>query len=120
MLNPVAMSIITNVFTDPRERSRAIGAWGATVGISLALGPIVGGALTETVSWRAIFWINLPIALAAVVLTALFVPASRASAPRRVGPVRQALVIVAPASLTYGLIDAPQAGGGAAATIGLV
>ena len=47
MLNPVAMSIITNVFTDPRERGRAIGAWGATVGISLALGPIVGGALTR-------------------------------------------------------------------------
>ena len=62
MLNPVAMSIITNVFTDPRERSRAIGAWGATVGVSLALGPIVGGALTETVGWRAIFWINVPIA----------------------------------------------------------
>ncbi len=48
MLNPVAMSIITNVFTDPRERARAIGAWGAVVGISLALGPIVGGTLTQT------------------------------------------------------------------------
>ena len=47
MLNPVAMSIITNVFTEPRERARAIGAWGAVVGVSLALGPIVGGALTE-------------------------------------------------------------------------
>ncbi len=119
MLNPVAMSIITNVFTDPRERSRAIGAWGATVGISLALGPIVGGALTETVSWRAIFWINVPIALAAVVLTALFVPESRAARPRRVDPVGQVLVIVALASLTYGIIDAPQAGWGSAETIGL-
>ncbi len=68
MLNPVAMSIITNVFTDPRERSRAIGVWGATVGVSLALGPIVGGALTETIGWRSIFWINVPIALAAIVL----------------------------------------------------
>ena len=65
MLNPVAMSIIANVFTDPRERSRAIGAWGATVGVSLGLGPIVGGALIEAVGWRAIFWINVPIALAA-------------------------------------------------------
>jgi EmrB/QacA subfamily drug resistance transporter len=119
MLNPVAMSIITNVFTDPRERSRAIGAWGATVGISLALGPIVGGALTETVSWRAIFWINVPIALAAIVLTALFVPESRAGRPRRVDPVGQVLVIVALATLTYGIIDAPQAGWGSAETIGL-
>jgi EmrB/QacA subfamily drug resistance transporter len=119
MLNPVAMSIITNVFTDPRERSRAIGAWGATVGISLALGPIVGGALTETIGWRAIFWINVPIALAAVVLTALFVPESRAERPRRVDPVGQALVIIALASLTYAIIDGPRASWGSAQTVGL-
>jgi EmrB/QacA subfamily drug resistance transporter len=119
MLNPVAMSIITNVFTEPRERSRAIGAWGATVGISLALGPIVGGALTETVSWRAIFWINVPIALAAIVLAARFVPESRAARPRRIDPVGQALVIIGLASLTYGIIDAPQASWSSPQTIGL-
>src|SRR5512142_1170596 len=56
MLNPVAMSIITNVFTEPRERARAIGVWGGVVGISLGLGPIVGGALTQSVGWRSIFW----------------------------------------------------------------
>ncbi|HEV2886133.1 MAG TPA: MFS transporter, partial [Jatrophihabitans sp.] len=56
MLNPVAMSIITNVFTEPRERARAIGVWGGVVGISLGVGPIVGGLLTETVGWRSIFW----------------------------------------------------------------
>jgi EmrB/QacA subfamily drug resistance transporter len=110
MLNPVAMSIITNVFTDPRERARAIGAWGATVGISLALGPIVGGALTESVGWRAIFWINVPIGLAAVVLTALYVPESRAQRPRRIDPVGQALVIVTLASLTYAIIEGPSSG----------
>jgi EmrB/QacA subfamily drug resistance transporter len=118
MLNPVAMSIITNVFTEPRERARAIGAWGAVVGISLGLGPIVGGALTETVGWRAIFWINIPIGLAAVVLTALFVPESRASRPRRLDPVGQLLVIVALASLTYAIIEGPQAGWSSAQTIG--
>ena len=119
MLNPVAMSIITNVFTDPRERGRAIGAWGATVGISLALGPIVGGALTEAVDWRAIFWINVPIALAAVVLTALYVPESRAAHPRRLDPVGQLLVIVTLATVTYAIIDAPSAGWGSAQTLGL-
>jgi len=119
MLNPVAMSIITNVFTDPRERARAIGAWGAVVGISLALGPIVGGALTEGVSWRAIFWINIPIGLAAVVLTRAFVPESRAPHPRRVDPMGQVLVIVALATLTYAIIDGPRAGWGAASTLGL-
>jgi EmrB/QacA subfamily drug resistance transporter len=119
MLNPVAMSIITNVFTKPRERARAIGIWGAVVGISLALGPIVGGALTEGVGWRAIFWINVPIGLAAVVLSALFVPESRAERARRPDPVGQALVIVALASLTYAIIDAPQAGWSSAQTLGL-
>ena len=119
MLNPVAMSIITNVFTDPRERARAIGAWGAVVGISLALGPVVGGALTEGVSWRAIFWINVPIGLVAFVLTALFVPESRAARPRRFDPVGQILVIAALASLTYAIIDAPSASWTSAQTIGL-
>jgi EmrB/QacA subfamily drug resistance transporter len=118
MLNPVAMSIITNVFTDPRERARAIGAWGAVVGISLALGPIVGGALTESVGWRAIFWINVPIGLAAVVLTALYVPESRAQRARRIDPVGQVLVIVTLASLTYSIIEGPDAGWFSARTIG--
>ncbi|WP_281274111.1 MFS transporter [Sphaerisporangium album] len=110
MLNPVAMSIITNTFTEPRERARAIGVWGAVVGISMALGPVVGGALVGSADWRAIFWINVPVALAALVLTALFVPESRAPRPRRVDPVGQLLVIVTLGSLTYGIIEAPGLG----------
>src|SRR6185312_10766575 len=54
MLNPVAMSIITNVFTEPRERARAIGVWGAVVGFSMAAGPVLGGVLVETLGWRSI------------------------------------------------------------------
>src|SRR5689334_18713142 len=77
MLNPVAMSIITNVFTDPRERSRAIGVFAGAIGLSMGLGPIVGGALTDSIGWRSIFWINAPIGLVALVLTARFVPESR-------------------------------------------
>jgi EmrB/QacA subfamily drug resistance transporter len=119
MLNPVAMSIITNVFTEPRERARAIGAWGAVVGISLALGPIVGGALTESVGWRSIFWINVPIGLTAIVLTSLYVPESKATRARRVDPVGQVLVIAALASLTYAIIGGPRAGWLSAQTIGL-
>ncbi|MFG3012480.1 MFS transporter [Streptomyces cinerochromogenes] len=110
MLNPVAMSIITNTFTDARERARAIGAWGAVVGISMAAGPLVGGLLVQSVSWRAIFWVNLPVGLAALLLTLRFVPESRAPRARRPDPVGQLLVIALFGSLTYAIIEAPESG----------
>jgi EmrB/QacA subfamily drug resistance transporter len=110
MLNPVAMSIITNTFTDPRERARAIGAWGAVVGISMAAGPLVGGLLVESVGWRAIFLINLPVGLAALLLTLRYVPESRAAKARRMDPVGQLLVIALFGGLTYAIIEAPAAG----------
>jgi EmrB/QacA subfamily drug resistance transporter len=110
MLNPVAMSIIRNVFTDARERAQAIGVWGAAVGLSLALGPVVGGALVQSAGWRSIFWINIPVGLLALFLTMRFVPESRAPRPRRLDPVGQLLVIVLLASLTYAIIEAPSAG----------
>ncbi len=110
MLNPVAMSIIRNVFEDPRERAQAIGVWGAVFGLSMALGPVLGGVLVDAFSWRAVFLVNLPVGLAAILLTALFVPESRAPHPRRIDPVGQVLVIVALASLTYGIIEGPRSG----------
>jgi EmrB/QacA subfamily drug resistance transporter len=119
MLNPVAMSIIRNVFTDARERAQAIGMWGATVGISLALGPVVGGALVESVGWRSIFWINIPVGLSALALTLRFVPESRAPHPRRLDAVGQVLVIALFSSLTYAIIEAPSAGWLSAQSLGL-
>jgi EmrB/QacA subfamily drug resistance transporter len=113
MLNPVAMSIVTNVFTDPRERSRAIGTFGAVLGLSLGIGPIVGGALTDSIGWQSIFWINAPIGLVALVLTGLFVPESRAERARGLDPVGQVLVIVLMATLVYAIIESPRDGWGA-------
>jgi EmrB/QacA subfamily drug resistance transporter len=110
MLNPVAMSIITNTFTDPRERAQAVGIWGAGFGISMALGPILGGSLVSAVDWRSIFWINIPVGLAAIGLTLRFVPESRAPRARRFDPVGQALMIVLLATLTFGIIEAPGLG----------
>ncbi|MEU3788791.1 MFS transporter [Streptomyces fructofermentans] len=110
MLNPVAMSIITNTFTDPRERARAIGVWGGVIGISMAAGPLVGGLLVDSVGWRSIFWINLPVGLAALLLTFRYVPESRAPRARRPDPVGQLLVIALLGSLTYAIIEAPDSG----------
>jgi EmrB/QacA subfamily drug resistance transporter len=119
MLNPVALSIIRNVFTDARERAQAIGVWGATVGISIGLGPVVGGALVQSAGWRSVFWINVPVAIAALALTMRFVPESRAPKPRRPDPVGQLLVIVLLASLTYAIIEAPSVGWLSGQSIGL-
>src|SRR5271154_1159571 len=93
MLNPAAMSIIRNTFEDPRERAQAIGFWGATGGLSLARVPVIGGVLVQTIGWRSIFWINIPVGLAAIALTALFVPESRAPHPRRFGSAGRLLVV---------------------------
>jgi EmrB/QacA subfamily drug resistance transporter len=119
MLNPVAMSIITNVFTEPRERARAIGVWGAVVGVSLALGPVLGGTLVDTVGWRSIFWVNIPVGVAAGILAAVFIPESRAPHARRVDPVGQLLVMVVLASLTYAIIEGPHRGWGSYEIVGL-
>jgi EmrB/QacA subfamily drug resistance transporter len=65
---PGTLSIISNTFP-PHERGRAIGTWAGVSGLALAIGPVVGGALTEYVSWRAIFFLNLPVAAACVAVT---------------------------------------------------
>jgi EmrB/QacA subfamily drug resistance transporter len=113
MLSPVAMSILRNVFEDPRERAQAIGVYAAMFGISMALGPVLGGLLVSAISWRAIFLVNVPIGLAAIALTALLVPESRAPRARRIDPVGQLLVIAGLGTLTYGVIEGGRVGFGA-------
>jgi EmrB/QacA subfamily drug resistance transporter len=112
MLNPVAMSIITNTFTEPAERARAIGVWGAVFGLSMALGPVAGGTLVDSIGWRGIFWVNIPVGIAAIILTALFVPESRSDRYRRPDPLGQVLIIALLASLTYAIIEGPGSGWG--------
>src|SRR6266700_4041428 len=119
MLNPVAMSIITNTFTDKTERARAIGVWGGAYGLSMSLGPVVGGLLVDSIGWRGTFYVNIPIGLAAIALTARLVPESRARRPRRPDPVGQALIIVMLGSLTYAIIEGPAFGWRAPAIVAL-
>lgn len=119
MLNPVAMSIIANTFHEPKERARAIGIWGAVAGVSMALGPVIGGALTQSIGWRSIFWVNLPVGAAAMLLAARYIPESRAPKPRRVDPVGQLLVFTILATVTYAVIEGPHAGWGSTTIVGL-
>jgi EmrB/QacA subfamily drug resistance transporter len=105
MLNPVAVSIISSVFTKRTQRARAIGVWVGMFGLGMALGPTVGGLLVGTVGWRGIFWVNIPVGLGAIALTSLVVPESRTPVPRRADPVAQVLVIAVLASLVYAIIE---------------
>ncbi|MBJ8339158.1 MFS transporter [Antrihabitans sp. YC3-6] len=110
MLNPVALSIISQVFTGRVERARALGFWGAVVGISMALGPVVGGFLIELISWRAVFWINLPICAAAIALTAIFVPETKSKTMRNIDPVGQGLAVAFLFGVVFTLIEGPGYG----------
>jgi predicted MFS family arabinose efflux permease len=110
MLNPAALGIITNVFSAPRDRAKAIGVWDGVSGLSMALGPVAGGILVGSVGWRGIFWANIPVGLAAISLTALLVPDSKAARGRKADPLGQVLVIVMLASLAYAIIQGPSGG----------
>src|SRR6202030_4210545 len=119
MLNPVALSIIANAFPEPKARARAVGIWGAVAGISLGIGPLIGGALTETIGWRSIFWVNVPVGIIWGLLWGRFVPESRAPRARAFDPVGQAMVLTGLATLTWGVIEGPHAGWGSALILGL-
>jgi EmrB/QacA subfamily drug resistance transporter len=110
MLNPVAISIIANTFPEPAERARAIGVFGAMSGLSLGLGPILGGVLVDGFGWRSIFWVNIPIVAATIVCAALFVPESRAARARRSDPVGQALAIAVLGSVVCAIIESSRLG----------
>jgi EmrB/QacA subfamily drug resistance transporter len=119
MLNPVALSIISQVFVGRVERARAIGIWGAVMGIAMALGPMLGGALIELGDWRAVFWINLPICAAAILLTAIFVPESQSATVRDVDPIGQALAVAFLFSVVFVLIEGREMGGSAAPSVAI-
>jgi EmrB/QacA subfamily drug resistance transporter len=118
MLNPVAVAIIANTFTDPRERAQAVGVRGSVFGVSLALGPIVGGALVAFAGWRSIFLVNVPVGVIAIVLAAFCIPESRAPKPRRFDPGGQVLTAALLSTLTYAIIEGPAQGWTSPAVLG--
>jgi EmrB/QacA subfamily drug resistance transporter len=117
MTFPATLSLIANVFTERKERARAIGLWGAIGGVAIAMGPIAGGWLLERFSWASIFIAMAPVAAAAVILAALAVPASKdpdAAAPDLPG---LALSSATMALLVFTIIEAPTYGWTAARSL---
>ncbi|PXX57404.1 EmrB/QacA subfamily drug resistance transporter [Nocardia tenerifensis] len=118
MLTPVAMAIISAVFTDPGQRVRAIGAWSGSIVLGLAAGPLVGGFLVDAVGWPAVFWINAPIAAVALPLTRLIVPESRSKRPPALDPLDQLLVSGVLGLLVFAITEGPHRGWASPVTIG--
>ena len=120
LLTPVALSIISATYTDPAQRARAIGVWGAVIGISLGSGPLLGGFLTESFGWEATFWMNVPVCTAALVATVVFVPESRAARPRRLDPAGQLLIMAFLGGTVGALIEGPERGWDSPLVLGLM
>jgi EmrB/QacA subfamily drug resistance transporter len=118
MVFPSTLSLISNVFTERRERARAIGLWGAITGAAIALGPIVGGWLLQLSDWRSVFFAMAPVAAVAGALAARYVPTSRDPRARRTDRAGFALSTAMVALLVYTIIEAPTYGWGSARTIG--
>ena len=118
MVFPSTLSLMTNVFTEQRERALAIGLWGAITGAAIALGPIVGGWLLQASDWRSIFFAMTPIAAIAGVLVARYVPTSRNPHAPRTDRAGFALSTATVALLVYAIIEAPNHGWGSTRTLG--
>jgi EmrB/QacA subfamily drug resistance transporter len=105
LIMPATLSIITNVFTDRRERAQAIAIWSATAGMAVAIGPVTGGWLLEHFWWGSVFLVNVPVVVVALVLGQLYVPTSRDPAPPPVDVPGALLSIVGLVALVWAIIE---------------
>ena len=118
MIFPTTLSLISNMFTDRAALAKAIGLWGATTGMAIALGPIVGGWLLEQFSWSSIFYAMAPVAGVAALMSAGSVPTSRDPSAHKFDLAGLVLSAAAMAVLTYSLIEAPSHGWGSGRSVG--
>jgi EmrB/QacA subfamily drug resistance transporter len=108
LIMPATLSIITNVFTDRRERAQAIAIWAATAGVAVAIGPVTGGWLLEHFWWGSVFLVNVPVVIVALVLGQLFVPTSRDPAAPPIDVRGALLSITGLVALVWAIIEGPN------------
>ena len=118
LIMPSTLAIITNLFTEERERSRALGIWAGTSGVGIALGPIVGGLLLAHFWWGSVFLINVPIAALGLTFSILLVPDSRNPAAGRSDLVGAVLSMAGMGLLLWSIIEAPVRGWSSLRVIG--
>jgi MFS family permease len=109
LLAPASLALITVLFTDTKERAKAFAVYGAIAGGGSAIGLLLGGVLTEYADWRWCFWVNLPVAILAIVLAIPFVPESKAPGDTSYDIPGAVLVTVGLASLVYGFTRVAEA-----------
>ncbi|TWP48424.1 DHA2 family efflux MFS transporter permease subunit [Lentzea tibetensis] len=109
MLVPQTLSLLTIVFPE-EKRGAAFGVWGAVGGLGAAVGPTVGGLLVDTLGWRWIFYLNVPLGIAAAVLGLLWLPEHASNGRRRLDVLGTVLVTTGLFLLTYGLIEGERHG----------
>jgi DHA2 family methylenomycin A resistance protein-like MFS transporter len=114
---PTSLALINASYPDRASRARAIGIWGGFGGVAGGLGPVVGGMLTTWVGWPAIFLMNVPIGIVALVLTLRFVVAPRPARRSGLDPVGQVLAVLTVAALAFGLIEGGAQGWGTPAVL---
>ena len=106
MLVPTTLSIVRNTFTSRKDLARAIGIWSGVYGIACACGPLIGGILIDTTSWRSIFLVNIPVGLIGIAFALVFIPESVAERPRSIDFKGQVLIIAFLGLLILTIIEA--------------
>jgi len=119
MITPAALAILMTTFQEGRERNTALGVWGAVGAFGAVAGVLLGGILTDLLSWEWIFYINVPVGLAAVALTPLLLAESRDTNVRSFDAPGAVLVTSGMVTLVYAITQANQYGWGSVETIGL-
>jgi EmrB/QacA subfamily drug resistance transporter len=107
---PATLSIVTNVFTEPAARARAIAVWAGVAALGLGLGPLVGGWLLERFYWGSVFVVNVPVVIAAIVAGRLTIPESRAPKAGRLDPAGAGLSVAGLSALLYAITEGPGNG----------